>query len=60
MLVSARKVLEIFATWLENCSRYYCLAWLGLARLFLETELLENARLEFYFACSKSPSAQSV
>ena len=41
---SARKLLEIYA------------ARLGLARIFLENELLENARLEFYFPCSKSPS----
>ena len=39
-----RKLLEIF------------IAWLGLVRLFLENELLENARLEFYFPCSKSPN----
>ena len=44
MLESAQKLLDIFA------------AWLGLARIFLENELLENARLEFYFPCSKSPS----
>ena len=56
---------------LENCSKYlllssktaqniYCLAWLGLARLdfFLESKLLENAWLEFYFACSKSPNSK--
>ena len=42
MLESARKLLEIFAT------------RLGLARIFLENELLENARLGFYFHCSKS------
>ena len=42
---SARKLLEINA------------AQLGLARIFLENELLENARLGFYFPCSKSPSA---
>ena len=45
MLKSARKLFEIFA------------AWLGLARIFLENELLENARLKFYFPCSKSPNA---
>ena len=39
----ARKLLRIYA------------AWLGLARIFLENELLENAWLEFYFPCSKSP-----
>ena len=39
----ARKLLEIYA------------ARLGLARIFLENELLENARLGFYFRCSKSP-----
>ena len=44
MLESARKMLEIFV------------AWLGLARIFLENELLENAWLGFYFSCSKSPS----
>ena len=44
MLESARKLLEIFA------------AWLGLARIFLENELLENAWLDFYFPCSKSPN----
>ena len=44
MLESARKVLEIYA------------AWLGLARIFLENELLENTWLEFYFPCSKSPN----
>ena len=44
MLESARKLLEIFN------------ARLGLARIFLENELLENARLEFYFPCSKSPN----
>ena len=42
MLESARKLLEIYA------------AWLGLARIFLENELLENALLEFYFPCSKN------
>ena len=41
----ARKLLEIYAT------------RLGLARICLENELLENARLEFYFPCSKSPSS---
>ena len=40
----ARKLLEIYA------------ARLGLAQIFLENELLENARLEFYFPCSKSPN----
>ena len=40
----AQKLLEIYA------------ARLGSARIFLENELLENARLEFYFPCSKSPS----
>ena len=49
---SARKLLEIFAAWLENCSKNILL---GSARIFLENELLENARLEFYFPCSKSP-----
>ena len=44
MLESARKLLEIFA------------ARLDLARIFLENELLENVRLDFYFPCSKSPS----
>ena len=39
---SARKLLGIYA------------ARLGSARIFLENELLENARLEFYFPCSKS------
>ena len=39
----ARKLLEIFTT------------WLGLARIFLENELLKNSWLEFYFPCSKSP-----
>ena len=53
----------------RNCSKYlllgskiarniYCLAWLG--SNFLENELLENARLEFYFPCSKSPSVNSA
>ena len=51
MLESARKLLEIFAARLENCS-----ARLGSARIFLENELLENDRLGFYFPCSKSPS----
>ena len=40
----ARKLLEIFT------------AWLSLARIFLENELLENSWLEFYFPCSKSPN----
>ena len=44
MLESARKLLEIFA------------AQLGLARIFLEIELLENVRLKFYFPCSKIPN----
>ena len=44
MLESARKLLEIYAT------------RLGLARVFLENELLENAWLGFYFPSSKSPS----
>ena len=44
MLKSARKLLEIYA------------AWLGLARIFLENELLENAWLGFYFPCLKSPN----
>ena len=48
MLESARKLLEIFAT------------RLGSARIFLENELLENSRLEFYFPCSKSPSAYTL
>ena len=43
MLESARKLLEIYG------------AWLDLARIFLENEFLENARLGFYFSCSKSP-----
>ena len=47
MLESARKLLEIFAAWLENCSNYMLL---GLARILFENELLENARLGFYFA----------
>ena len=47
----ALKLLEIFAAQLENCSKYILL---GLARKFLENELLKNARLEFYFPCSKS------
>ena len=53
MLESARKLLEVFATWLENCSNYMLL---GSARILFENELLENARLGFYFPCSKSPS----
>ena len=44
MLESARKLLEIYAAWLNS------------ARMFLENELLENASLEFYFLCSKTPS----
>ena len=44
MLESARKLLEIFT------------AWLGSTRIFLENELLENAWLEFYFPCLKSPN----
>ena len=44
MLESAPKLLEIFA------------AWLGLARILLENELLENSWLEFYFPCSMTPS----
>ena len=44
MLESARKLLEIYT------------AWLGSARIFLENELLENARLGFNFPCSKSPT----
>ena len=40
----ARKMLEIFT------------AQLGLARIILENELLENARLDFYFPCLKSPT----
>ena len=44
----ARKLLEIF------------IARLGLARIFLENELLENARLKFYIPCSKSPSVNSA
>ena len=43
MLESARKLLEIYA------------AWLDLARISLENELLENAWLKFYFPCLKSP-----
>ena len=46
MLESAQKLLEIFT------------ARLGLARIILEYELLENARLEFYFPCSKSPNTE--
>ena len=42
----AWKLLEIF------------IAWLGLARIFLENELLENAWLEFYFPCLKSHIAR--
>ena len=38
---STRKFLEIYA------------AQLGLARIFLENDLLVNTRLEFYFPCSK-------
>ena len=53
MLESARKLLETFAAWLENYSKYKLL---GLALIFLENELLENARLEFYFPYLKSPS----
>ena len=51
MLESARKLLEIFAAWLENCSKYMLLgsAWLELFRIVLENELLENALLGFYF-----------
>ena len=58
MLESARKLLGIFAAWLGNCSKYLMLgsARLGSARIFLENELLENAWLEFYFPCSKSPN----
>ena len=48
MLESVRKLLEIYA------------AWLNLARIFLENELLENARLEFYFPYSKSPSCNAT
>ena len=48
MLKSARKLLEIYA------------AWLGLARIFLENELLENAWLGFYFPCSKSPNTYNL
>ena len=43
MLESARKLLEIFIT------------WLGLVRLFLETKLLENAWLEFLFPLLEEP-----
>ena len=43
----ARKLLEIFT------------ARLGLARIFLENELLENSWLEFYFPCLKSPKYHS-
>ena len=46
---SARKLLEIFTVWLGS-------ARLGSAQIFLENELLENAQLEFYFPCSKSPN----
>ena len=53
MLESARKLLEIFTAWLENCSKYMLL---GSTRIFLENELLENARLGFYFPCLKSPN----
>ena len=58
MLESARKLLEIFAARLENCSKYMLLgsARLSSARNFCENELLENAWLEFYFPCSKSPN----
>ena len=44
MLESARKLLGIYA------------AQLGLARIFLENELLKNARLGFYFPCLKNPN----
>ena len=43
MLESARILLEIFA------------AWLGLAQILFEIELLENAWLSFQIPCSKSP-----
>ena len=55
MLESARKLLEIFAARLENCSEYMLLGS-ARPRIFLENELLENARLGFYFPCSKSPT----
>ena len=48
MLESAQKVLEIYA------------ASLGSARIFLENKLLENAWLESYFPCSKSPSLDGL
>ena len=44
LLENPRKLLKIFTS------------WLGLARIFLENEFLENARLEFYFPCSNSPN----
>ena len=40
---------------LETARNIYCLAQLG--SNFLENELLENSRLEFYFPCSKSPNS---
>ena len=53
MLESARKLLEIFAARLEKLLEIYA-ARLDLARIFFENELLENARLGFYFSCLKS------
>ena len=55
MLENARKLLEIFACSTRKLLEIFT-TWLSLALIFLENELLENTRLEFYFPFSKSPS----